>query len=118
MSASCKRLLAEAGESVPRRGRGAGVTSRETDVLQLIAEGRTNREIAERLYVSVNTIKTHIGNLLAKTGAPSRAAVAELWATHAADGTAIPSPPRAPDTAEIELTPSIDLREQALPARN
>jgi DNA-binding NarL/FixJ family response regulator len=43
-----------------------GLTPREHEVLQLIAQGYSNQEIAERLYVSLNTVKTHVSNLLAK----------------------------------------------------
>lgn len=42
------------------------LTERETEVLRLLAHGRTNREIAESLVVSEETIKTHIGNILTK----------------------------------------------------
>ena len=40
-----------------------GLTPRELEILTLIAEGLSNREIAERLYVSENTVKTHSANL-------------------------------------------------------
>lgn len=43
-----------------------GISKRELEVLQLIAEGLTNREIADRLFVSENTIKTHSSNLFEK----------------------------------------------------
>jgi DNA-binding NarL/FixJ family response regulator len=55
-----------------------GVTSREVDVLRLLAEGLTNRVIAERLYVSPRTVKGHIESLLAKTGASNRTQLATL----------------------------------------
>jgi len=42
------------------------LTERETAVLGLLTHGRTNREIAEELVVSVETVKTHVGNILAK----------------------------------------------------
>jgi NarL family two-component system response regulator LiaR len=42
------------------------LTEREMEVLRLLAHGRTNREIAEELVVSAETIKTHVGNVLAK----------------------------------------------------
>ncbi|WP_258572824.1 ATP-binding protein [Actinomadura parmotrematis] len=74
-------LLRKAGAPT-RRGRGhravpallraAGVTSRETDVLGLVAEGLTNRQIADRLYLSPRTVDTHVASLLAKTGAADR----------------------------------------------
>lgn len=76
-------LLRRAGGTVPRRGRGdaevpaglreLGVTSRETDVLLLVAEGRANREIAERLFLSPRTVEKHVERLLAKTGTGRRA---------------------------------------------
>ncbi|GAA4460185.1 response regulator transcription factor [Nemorincola caseinilytica] len=43
-----------------------GISAREMDVLQLMAKGLSNQEIAERLYVSLNTIKTHSSNLFLK----------------------------------------------------
>jgi len=42
------------------------ISSRELEVLQLMAEGLSNQEIAERLFVSLNTIKTHSSNLFLK----------------------------------------------------
>ncbi|MER6328186.1 response regulator transcription factor [Streptomyces sp. NPDC001034] len=50
-----------------------GLTTRETEVLVLIAEGLSNQEIARRLHVSTATVKTHINNLFAKTGLKDRA---------------------------------------------
>ncbi|MCK4471341.1 MAG: response regulator transcription factor [Anaerolineae bacterium] len=42
------------------------LTEREMEVLRLLADGRTNREIAEELVVGAETVKTHVGNILAK----------------------------------------------------
>jgi ATP/maltotriose-dependent transcriptional regulator MalT len=54
------------------------LTRRECDVLSLVAEGRTNRGIAEQLVLSEHTVNRHVTNILAKLGSPSRsAAVAE-----------------------------------------
>jgi DNA-binding CsgD family transcriptional regulator len=49
-----------------------GITPREHEILHLIAEGLSNREIAERLFVSENTVKTHSSRLFAKLGAKRR----------------------------------------------
>jgi DNA-binding CsgD family transcriptional regulator len=49
-----------------------GITRRELEILQLIAEGMSNREIAEKLFVSENTVKTHSSRLLDKLSAKRR----------------------------------------------
>ncbi|BAL88699.1 putative two-component system response regulator [Actinoplanes missouriensis 431] len=49
------------------------ITDREREVLELIAKGLSNTEIAEHLYLGVGTVKTHIGRLLSKLGARDRA---------------------------------------------
>ena len=52
------------------------LTRRERDILRLLSQGKTNKEISEALFISLETVKTHIKNLLAKTGARSRTALA------------------------------------------
>lgn len=48
------------------------LTEREMEVLQLIAAGKTNQEIAERLYIGLKTVKTHVSNILAKLDVSDR----------------------------------------------
>lgn len=50
------------------------LTPRELEVLALVAEGRSNREIAEELFISVKTVSVHVSNILAKLGVSSRGA--------------------------------------------
>jgi DNA-binding CsgD family transcriptional regulator len=88
LAARCRAVLREAGAPVPRRGRGEsgtvppelaamGITSREVDVLALVAAGATNREVGERLFISVRTVDKHVERLLQKAGT-TRAGLAEL----------------------------------------
>jgi DNA-binding NarL/FixJ family response regulator len=58
----------------------AMLSPREREVLELVAEGRTNKAIAERLSVSPNTIKTHVTSLLTKLHADSRVQLAAIAA--------------------------------------
>lgn len=67
-----ERVTAEAGPPV-RTELPDGLTPRETEVLVLIAGGLSNGEIARTLHISRATVKTHINNLFAKTGARDRA---------------------------------------------
>ena len=49
-----------------------GISKREHEVLELMAQGHSNQEIAEKLFVSVNTVKTHLANLFLKLEASRR----------------------------------------------
>lgn len=49
-----------------------GISKREHEVLELIAKGHSNQEVADKLYVSVNTVKTHLSNLFLKLDAARR----------------------------------------------
>lgn len=55
------------------------LTARERDVIQLLAAGRSNQQVARALGISVRTVTVHVSNLLRKTGAASRTEAA-LWA--------------------------------------
>jgi DNA-binding NarL/FixJ family response regulator len=54
----------------------AGLTGREVEVLRLIAAGRSNRAIAEALFISPNTVLRHVSNIFAKTEVANRAEAA------------------------------------------
>ena len=51
---------------------GAGLTGRELEVLALVAAGRSNRDIANQLFISPKTASVHVSNILGKLGAASR----------------------------------------------
>lgn len=76
-SLAAERLRA-LGERVPRglrpstRGNPAGLTSREVEVLHLVADGLTNGEIGTRLFVSDKTVEHHVSRILGKLGVPNR----------------------------------------------
>lgn len=79
-----ERVVADVGAvgrpEVGRRwpGRDLGITEREAEVLAHISQGKRTREIAEALYLSVNSIKTHTQHLYRKIGVTSRTEAA-LW---------------------------------------
>jgi DNA-binding CsgD family transcriptional regulator len=60
-----------------------GLTAREIEVLRLVAAGRSNRDIASELFISVKTASVHVSNILAKLGAVSRTEAAAI--AHQAD---------------------------------
>jgi predicted ATPase/DNA-binding CsgD family transcriptional regulator len=60
----------------------SGLTSREMDVLRLVAQGHSNQKIADALFISVPTVKRHLSNILGKLGLPSRSAVTAYAHTH------------------------------------
>src|SRR5512145_845012 len=59
-------------------GDAGGLTLREQEVLDLIATGATDKEIAERLALSLHTVKSHVHNILSKTHAINRRQAARL----------------------------------------
>ena len=54
------------------------LTAREREVLEVLATGATNRDIADRLFISQKTVSVHVSNLMAKLGVPTRGAAAAL----------------------------------------
>jgi DNA-binding CsgD family transcriptional regulator len=86
---------------------GEPLTDRETEILQLVATGVTNREVAYQLDISVNTVKVHLRNVFTKLGAESRTeatmiAVQEGWVQ--VDGV---------DQSEVESAPSPQIPQPA-----
>ncbi len=76
------RLLATFSASATRKPPAPPVeplTAREEEVLLTVARGRTNAEIADELYMSLSTVKTHLGSVMSKIGARNRVEVA-MWA--------------------------------------
>ena len=62
----------EGGEKVASAGIVEPLSEREVEVLRLVAAGLSNREIADKLYLSPGTIKTHVHNICGKLGASNR----------------------------------------------
>lgn len=62
-------------QAAPRAGHDAmaQLSARELEILQLLANGCSNKDVSERLVVSVETVKTHVKHILAKLGARHRA---------------------------------------------
>jgi len=72
------RLLEHLSPPAPT-GDDGGLSPRELDVVKLAARGLTNAEIATQLFISVGTVKTHLGSVQAKLGARNRVEIA-AWA--------------------------------------
>ncbi|MFI6867226.1 response regulator [Nocardia sp. NPDC050406] len=71
-------VTARATDDIPTPTQLPGLTDREREVLELVSEGLSNTEIADRLHVGITTVKTHITNLMTKTGASNRVRLAVL----------------------------------------
>ncbi|HEX5945673.1 MAG TPA: helix-turn-helix transcriptional regulator, partial [Acidimicrobiales bacterium] len=97
-AARCARELEACGLAPRRRGGGRGsaheLTARERLVARLVAEGRTNREVAAELVISAKTVEHHLGRVYAKLGLRSRTELAARLAGGAVDDMTF-----APETA-------------------
>ncbi|GIJ29892.1 hypothetical protein Vqi01_50540 [Micromonospora qiuiae] len=92
VAGACRTLLRAAGARVPQRRtnfdqvpaalRSVGVTGREFEVMRLLVDRLSNREIAERLFLSSRTVERHISNLIVKTGLRNRFALGEFAREH------------------------------------
>ncbi|MDQ3644759.1 MAG: DUF2791 family P-loop domain-containing protein [Actinomycetota bacterium] len=93
VASACRSLLRRAGAPVPRRKPGTqdvppslralGVTAREWEVLRLLSEGLSNKEIGTRLYLSPRTVERHVANLATKTGVERRSQLVAFAARNA-----------------------------------
>jgi len=81
--------------STPRRPRTAGLSSREAQIMTLIAAGHSNGQIAAQLVLAEKTVKNHVNRIYAKLGVGSRPAAISCWAPVA----------RADADAASELSP-------------
>jgi len=92
-STSCRSLLVKIGAAAPRKRRSdervppnwrvLGVSAREADVLELLADARSTRSVAELLHISPKTVERHIGNLAGKLGVEGRTGVVAFAARSA-----------------------------------
>lgn len=76
LSPSAARVLVSAVRAAPPRH---GLSQREAEVMDLIARGLSNRDIAETLVLSSKTVENHVNRIFAKLGTTSRAAAIQRW---------------------------------------
>jgi DNA-binding CsgD family transcriptional regulator len=71
-------MVEQVGGRAPAAERSTDLTPREREILALVAEGRTNGEIARQLFISTKTVSVHVSNILAKLGASGRTEAAAI----------------------------------------
>jgi ATP/maltotriose-dependent transcriptional regulator MalT len=79
-SADAERLAADAGPAADDWPR--GLTAREVEVLRLVATGKTNRQVADAMFLSEHTVSRHLQNVFTKLGVSSRAAATAFAYEH------------------------------------
>ena len=77
--------------SIPEAARQAGLSSREAQIMTLIAAGHSNGQIAEQLVLAEKTVKNHVNRIYAKLGVGSRPAAISRWAPRPREGAETPS---------------------------
>jgi DNA-binding NarL/FixJ family response regulator len=77
---ACLHKIDRLAAQVAGRADAEGLTRREREVAELVAEGLTNREIATRLFVSPRTAENHVQHVLTKLGLSNRSQIA-AWAS-------------------------------------
>jgi len=68
--------------SIPSIARPLGLSLREAEIMTLIAEGHSNREIAAQLVLAEKTVKNHVNRIYSKLGVASRHAAISQWRGH------------------------------------
>jgi len=81
-------IVEDAVRTAPRRAEGILLTNREQQVVGLLGEGLSNKEIAARLQIAVHTVKSHVHNVLEKLSLRSRLEVAAFFSRQRAEGEA------------------------------
>jgi DNA-binding NarL/FixJ family response regulator len=85
-------VLEAAGHRVPRRKAWpAGLTTREVEVLRLVAQGRSNRGIADDLFISEKTVRNHVEHIYSKLAVSNRTGASLFAVEHGIVGN-FPSP--------------------------
>jgi DNA-binding NarL/FixJ family response regulator len=80
LNANDAAIAKRAGASVPRAAnRRLRLSAREQEVCELLAEGRTNQEIATMLFISLSTTKVHVKHILEKLSVRSRTEAGRIW---------------------------------------
>jgi DNA-binding CsgD family transcriptional regulator len=78
-----RQALGPAPEETPSRGMvGGPLSAREAEVLRLVAEGLTDGQVAEKLYISPRTVGVHLRSIYRKLAVPSRAAAVKVAVEH------------------------------------
>ncbi len=72
---------------IPEAASQGGLSSREAQIMTLIAAGHSNGQIAERLVLAEKTVKNHVNRIYAKLGVGSRPAAISRWTPRAHEGT-------------------------------
>ncbi|HEY8476923.1 MAG TPA: response regulator transcription factor, partial [Chloroflexota bacterium] len=75
-SVGAETVLKALGDESPREPRPEGLTEREIEVLRLVAQGRTNTQIAAELCITEHTVKAHLAKILGKLGLDNRVQLA------------------------------------------
>ncbi|WP_082310640.1 ATP-binding protein [Nonomuraea sp. SBT364] len=78
LDAFARRARLAVADGAADRSQPLGLTARELEVLQQVTRGRSNREIAGELFISIKTVSVHVSNILAKLGASTRGEAAAM----------------------------------------